>query len=103
MCPSDPNIGQVVDTYPARGTYGFCFGDFYPTLNTAAKVKNACGGTTKPAETYHGASLWGVWGALGTISGSETHVFPDTIIGESLIIHFFTTTFYEKSFVPNVP
>jgi type II secretory pathway pseudopilin PulG len=33
LCPSDPNTKQAADTHPARGTYGFNFGDFYPDAN----------------------------------------------------------------------
>jgi prepilin-type N-terminal cleavage/methylation domain-containing protein len=45
------------------------------TVNTTTKVKDACG-TTTPSRLYHGASLWGVWGSLGTISGGETQAIP---------------------------
>jgi prepilin-type processing-associated H-X9-DG protein len=33
LCPSDPNTKPPADTNPARGTYGFNFGDFYPHGN----------------------------------------------------------------------
>jgi prepilin-type N-terminal cleavage/methylation domain-containing protein len=38
---------------------------------TYTDIETACG--QYPAQKYGGASPWGVWGAVGTIAGGETH------------------------------
>ncbi|MDR0336727.1 MAG: DUF1559 domain-containing protein [Planctomycetaceae bacterium] len=37
-------------------------------------IETECG--QYPAQKYGGASPWGVWGAIGTIAGGETHAVP---------------------------
>jgi hypothetical protein len=45
--------------------------DFYCQKIGFWKFSTDCG--QYPAQKYGGASPWGVWGAVGTIAGGETH------------------------------